>query len=137
MNVIYTALETSQGLLKKVAGKYINPEAKIAAKFHLENITFCVRQVLAGMAGYISSIKSAGKYLVNALMLGLKQNLFGTDVDMEFLVLSARVYFVMFISLTLSFSKYLAADRLSGKVSETSTISAGNYPITSLNLISK
>ena len=105
MNIIYAAQKNSKNLLKRVVADYKLP------------------------------IKSATAYVVDAIGEGLKQNLLGSEINMEFLTLSARVYFTLFIGLALSFPQYLAPGKYLPKSNNPSAISKRGQSATPFKLI--
>jgi len=52
--------------------------------------------------------KTAGTYLFDASIEGLKQNLFGPNINMEFLVLSMRALLILAVGFVVSFPKYIS-----------------------------
>jgi hypothetical protein len=79
-------------------------------------------------------LKLAGTYLVDALGEGLKQNFLGSDINMEFLTLTIRVYLIRFFKLTVSNPEYQVMDQYSEKRNNMSNISDDNRSIISLKL---
>ncbi|HEY8781275.1 MAG TPA: hypothetical protein VIM16_06655 [Mucilaginibacter sp.] len=87
MNVLSPAPEISDNL----------PEMAIAYRNHPKN------PVKA--AGSKLTLKSARAYLYDALAESLKQNLLGPAINLEFLILSARVYIILFASFDVNYPK--------------------------------
>lgn len=79
-------------------------------------------------------LKSVGTYLVDALGEGLKQNFLGSDINMEFLTLTIRVYLIRFIKSTVSYPEYQVMDQYSEKRNNMSNISDDNRSTISLKL---
>ena len=105
MNAIYTSIETVYSQFKKISDLYIyniKGASGISAR-HLK--------------GYRAEASSALKYLANASITGIKQSLFGTDMDLNFVMLSARVYLALFVALAISFSQYVIKNFLVKKES--------------------
>ena len=61
---------------------------------------------------YISLFKPGADYVINALGKALKQNLFGADINTEFVELSARVYFMLFTETAKQYLKQLSSKTL-------------------------
>ena len=60
-----------------------------------------------------TSLRSAGSYLVDAAAEGVKQNFLGPNINMEFLTLSIKVYFLFLLSLGGTPLKHSAANHFS------------------------
>jgi hypothetical protein len=56
---------------------------------------------------YTLRFKSLGVYLFNASVEGIKQNLFGPDINMEFAVLTMRAWVILAAGFIVSFPAYL------------------------------
>ena len=63
--------------------------------------------------GKKSGLTSIGSYLVDALGEGMKQNFLGSDINMEFLVLSIRVYLVQLSRFASGYQKNSTRDKYS------------------------
>ncbi|HEY2583339.1 MAG TPA: hypothetical protein VGI43_16120 [Mucilaginibacter sp.] len=60
-----------------------------------------LRQKISNTFGDQLTLKSTFTYLFNAAVEGLKQNLLGPNINMEFFMLTARVYFIASIRLAM------------------------------------
>ena len=91
------------------------PENRLGTSLRSQD--FRVSPKPARIGGYASFIKPGADYVVNALGKALKQNLFGADINTEFLELSVRVYSMLFVKTAKQYLKQLSNKTLTdGKV---------------------
>jgi hypothetical protein len=57
-----------------------------------------------------ATLRSAGSQLVDAVAEGVKQNFLGPNINMEFLTLSIKAYFLLLISFTAGSAKRVTAN---------------------------
>ena len=133
MKIFDLALNTSVGLLEKVSGPYIQRELRTPQLFNRGEQTFHIEQEADKVSGFKSTVRSVTFYLFDALKAGLKQNFLGADVDMGFLTLTVSVYLIRFARLTVSYSKYFAANQYSEKRDNMSNFLKDDRSIISLH----
>ena len=76
---------------------------------------------------YSLRLKSFGVYLFNASIEGIKQNLFGPDLNMEFVVLTMRAWAILAAGFVVSFPAYLTG-MYSAKRKNRATCPDYNHP---------
>ncbi|MEO6851348.1 MAG: hypothetical protein ABI203_06535 [Mucilaginibacter sp.] len=74
-------------------------------------------------------LKSAASYLVDGLSEGIKQNFLGSDINMEFVMLSLRVYFIQLNKLVGSARENLKAGKHAVKEMTYSKTQDFIYPV--------
>jgi hypothetical protein len=103
MEILDLASDRSVSTLNKVVNYYNIPEVTNPYPFDLENPDT--------HSGKKSGSMSIGSYLVDALAEGVKQNFLGSDINMEFLVLSLRVYLIQLSRLASGYQRNLSRDK--------------------------
>ncbi len=112
MKAIHYTPDSPYSLLKKAFSNsgFSGLSGYLAEVLYKEKVFF---HSLAGrIAGYNISVKNIINYLVNAGLEGLKQNFLGPEIDMEFLVLTLRVYLIMVVRLALSHPPFISLKSL-------------------------
>jgi hypothetical protein len=122
MNVVDLAQDKPNSLFKMEVAYRPQLELKDPVWFNLVNRGFNIKPKAGNITRYKLPIKPTAVYLADALNEGLKQNLFGNDINTEFLMLSIRVYLIQIIKFVVSSPKQLATDKYSEKRNGTSNI---------------
>jgi ATP sulfurylase len=122
MKTLNLAQDISSNILKKVPAYF--------PAFQLKNIIHFGMEKLSAQK---LTIKSAGSYLFNAVAEGVKQNLFGPDVNMEFVSLTTKVYLLTLLSVAATLPKNLIAKYSENRTSMTHT-SKEEQSMSALNL---
>jgi hypothetical protein len=120
--------------LPTVAEHHSFPEQGNQVRLHPATQSFYMEPKAAEITRNKATVKSVTSYLFDALVEGVKQNFLGSDINMEFLVLSIRVYLIVLIGLTVSYSKHQAIDQYSEKRNSVSNYSNDDRSIISLKL---
>jgi len=107
MEILDLAPNTPVSTLNKVANYYTTSELidVYQSDFESRNTGF----------GKKSGSISIGSYLVDAFAEGVKQNFLGSDINMEFLVLSIRVSLIRLSRFASGYQKNLAKDKYSAR----------------------
>ena len=102
MKVIQLVQDIPYVLLKKVLASFGRFDLKNQLPFKFGNQVFNFQQNIFNTFGSQLTFKSAFTYLFNASIEGLKQNFLRPDIDMEFFILTIRVYSILLIKSTVS-----------------------------------
>lgn len=88
--------------IKRISENFRHFELRNSLPFKFGKQIFDFKQTIAGTFGNQVTFKSAFTYLFNASVEGLKQNFLRPDIDMEFFILSLKVYSILLIKLAIS-----------------------------------
>jgi hypothetical protein len=97
MKVIQLVQEIPYALLRKAAANFGHFDLGNQLPSKIGSQIFNFQQKIAGAFGNDLTVKSVFNYLFNASVEGLKQNFLRPDIDMEFFILSIKVYSMLLI----------------------------------------
>lgn len=108
MKAIQFIPETPGSLLKKVFQNVGLFELRIPFTEQLSKQALFFKSLSAQTKGYNLNIKNTVSYLFNAFLEGVKQNFFGPDTEMEFFMLTIRVYAILAVKLAFSHLPFIS-----------------------------
>ena len=108
MNIIYITQEILISFIKKAETLTQLSGLKNALRAFLWKIDFKAWLLTFKSYDYKTGFKSAGGYLFNASVEGIKHNLFGPNIDMEFVVLTMRTWLIVAAGFVVSFPGFIA-----------------------------
>jgi hypothetical protein len=107
MKAIQLVHDTSYNSLKKVIANFGHSDSGRGLSFDGHKYLFDAKQKIESLLNRQLTYRSVFDYLFNALAEGLKQNLFGPNVNMEFLTLTIQAWSVALIKqATTTFPSY-------------------------------
>jgi hypothetical protein len=102
MKALQLIQEIPYNSIKKISENFHHLEIRNSLPFKFGQQIFDLKQTIANTFGGQITFKSASTYLFNASIEGLKQNFLRPDIDMEFFILSLKVYSILLIKLAIS-----------------------------------
>jgi hypothetical protein len=127
MNVVDLA-EDPHSIFEKEVANFSQLELENPVWFCLGNRESAVEPHAGKVTASKSALKSVTAYLFDAFSEGIKQNFLGSDIHMEFLMLSIYVYLNQIVIFVVSSPKQLATDKYSDKRNGTSNILKNDIP---------
>lgn len=108
MNIVSNTQEILIGLIKKAEANTQFSGLKNPAKVFRWKMDIKPWLLNLKSNDYELRLKSIGTYLFDASIEGLKQNILGPNINMEFLVLSAHAWLILASGFVISFPEYIA-----------------------------
>src|SRR5260221_14761439 len=102
MKALQLIQEIPYNSIKKISENFRHLELRNPLPFKFGKQIFDFKQTIANAFGNQVTFKSAFTYLFHASIEGLKQNFLRPDIDMEFFILSLKVYSILLIKSAIS-----------------------------------